>query len=294
VSRIALATCRRWPALSDSDAELAAALRIRGHTVVAVPWNGPVAPFLDADLVVIRATWDYHEDLAGYREWLARVASGRTVVNDAALVSWNLDKRYLADLRDRGIAVLPWEAIRAPFDDVAARMRGRGWARAVLKPMIGASGVGVRLVESGAAARLADLDAPPGARFMLQEYAPEIARAGELAGVFLGGRFSHGLRRAPRPGEFRVNAQYGGVMEACALPARLVAEMADVLTALPGRPVYARVDGMERDGRLIVMEVEVNEPGLGLHLAPGSAARFAEALERAVADSPHRHRPAPR
>jgi hypothetical protein len=26
------------------------------------------------------------------------------------------------------------------------------------------------------------------------------------------------------------------------------------------------------------MEVEVNEPGLGLHLAPGSADRFAEAL----------------
>jgi hypothetical protein len=26
------------------------------------------------------------------------------------------------------------------------------------------------------------------------------------------------------------------------------------------------------------MEVEVNEPGLGLHLAPGAADRFAEAL----------------
>jgi hypothetical protein len=46
----------------------------------------------------------------------------------------------------------------------------------------------------------------------------------------------------------------------------------------PLAPLYARVDGVLREGRFLLMEVEVNEPGLGLDLAPGSAERFADAL----------------
>jgi hypothetical protein len=45
-------------------------------------------------------------------------------------------------------------------------------------------------------------------------------------------------------------------------------------------PLYARVDGVVADGRFVLRELEVNEPGLGLDLAPGSADRFAEALLR--------------
>jgi glutathione synthase/RimK-type ligase-like ATP-grasp enzyme len=284
VSRIALATCRRWPGLSPSDAALASALAARGHAAVAAPWNGPLAPFADADLVVIGATWDYHEDLPGYRDWHDHVSSGRRLVNDPALVSWNLDKGYLGDLQARGVAVLPWEVVRAPFDDLHARLRARGWTRAVLKPMVGASGVGVRLVDPAGAPPVA-ADVPAGAAFMLQQYAPEVARSGELAGVFVDGHFSHALRRSPRPGDFRVNSRYGGAVGACSISDRLIGEMSEVLAALPGRPVYARVDGIERDGRLVVMEVEVNEPWLGLDLAPGSADRLAKALEHGL-DAP--------
>jgi glutathione synthase/RimK-type ligase-like ATP-grasp enzyme len=114
-------------------------------------------------------------------------------------------------------------------------------------------------------------------RVLVQEFLPEIA-AGELAGVFFDGVFSHGLRRVPAPGEFRINAQYGGRMEAAALGPAMVAQMREVLALLPERPLYARVDGVADGERFVVMEVEVNEPGLGMHLAPGSGDRFAEAL----------------
>jgi glutathione synthase/RimK-type ligase-like ATP-grasp enzyme len=114
-------------------------------------------------------------------------------------------------------------------------------------------------------------------RLLVQEFVPEIA-GGELAGVFFDGRFSHGLRRVPAPQEFRVNAQYGGQLEAAALAAETVRQMADILGLLPEPPLYARIDGVLRAGRFLLMEVEVHEPGLGLHLAPGAADRFADAL----------------
>jgi hypothetical protein len=44
--------------------------------------------------------------------------------------------------------------------------------------------------------------------------------------------------------------------------------------------VYARIDGVVQGPRFVLMEVEVNEPGLGLDLVPGAADRFADALVR--------------
>ena len=114
---------------------------------------------------------------------------------------------------------------------------------------------------------------------LVQEFLAEIGD-GERAGVFFDGAFSHGLRRRPAAGEFRINSQYGGTMEAATLPPGIVAEMNGVLALLPRSPLYARVDGIIRDGRFVLIEVEVNEPALGLHLAPGSADRFADALLR--------------
>ena len=54
--------------------------------------------------------------------------------------------------------------------------------------------------------------------------------------------------------------------------------MSRVLSSLPSEPLYARVDGVRRNARFVLMEVEVNAPGLGLHLAPGASDRFAAAL----------------
>jgi glutathione synthase/RimK-type ligase-like ATP-grasp enzyme len=104
--------------------------------------------------------------------------------------------------------------------------------------------------------------------------------AGEQAGVFFDGVFSHGLRRTAAPGEFRINTQYGGRMDAVLIAPEIVEQMRTVLQLLPGSPLYCRVDGVVQGREFVLMEVEVNEPGLGLDLAQDSADRFADALLR--------------
>jgi hypothetical protein len=44
------------------------------------------------------------------------------------------------------------------------------------------------------------------------------------------------------------------------------------------RFTYARVDGILVDNQLALMELELIEPSLGLHLDPAAPARFAEAV----------------
>jgi len=142
---------------------------------------------------------------------------------------------------------------------IALALEQLALADAVIKPTVGASGFGVERVSRGgeteAVARLRAVTSSP--RVLVQEFLIEVATA-ESAGVFIAGVFSHGLRRVPAAGEFRVNSQYGGRMEAAGLDAEMVEAMTRTLRYLP--------------------RVEVNEPGLGLHLAPGAGDRFAEAL----------------
>jgi len=275
---ITIATCLTWPALSASDACLARVLEARGHRVIAAPWNGPFEPFRDADAVVIRSSWDYHHAADRYHDWLGRLDPDRTF-NHPDLINWNISKAHVLDLAQRGARIPRTVEAAAEPEAVADALRVLRIDDGVIKPLIGASGVGVERVRRG---EEADAVARASAhkrldRILVQEFVREI-EAGEQAGVFFNGVFSHGLRRTVAPGEFRVNTQYGGRMEATLLAPGIVEQMHWVLRLLPGAPLYCRVDGVVQGGEFVLMELEVNEPALGLDLAPESAATFADAL----------------
>lgn len=275
---IVLVTCRTWPELSASDRCLAGALRARGHRVEAASWNGPFEPFAEAGAVVIRSSWDYHQAPDAYRAWLDRLDPARTF-NAPDLIRWNLSKTHVLDLAARGAPVPRARLVPATPTGVAQALIDLALDEGVLKPVVGASGFGVERVRRGdeGAALARALAQKPMEKVLVQEFVAGIEH-GELAGVFFDGVFSHGLRRVPVPGEFRINSQYGGRMEGATLSENVVRHMKTVLALLPAPALYARVDGVENDTRFTLMEVEVNEPGLGLDHAPGSADRFADAL----------------
>jgi glutathione synthase/RimK-type ligase-like ATP-grasp enzyme len=275
---IVLATCLAWPELSASDRCLAVALSQRGRRVVAAPWNGPFLPFAEATAIVVRSSWDYHHAPAAYRAWLQRLPADRTF-NAPELIGWNLSKAHLLDLGARGAPVPRSRLVAATPAAVTDALAGLGLDEAVLKPAIGASGLGVERVRRGdeaealARARLRK----PMDEALVQEFVAGI-EGGELAGVFFDSVFSHGLRRVPAPGEFRINSLYGGRMEATTLSEVVRRQMSAVLALLPAPALYARVDGVAVDAGFTLMEVEVNEPDLGMDLVPGAADRFADAL----------------
>jgi glutathione synthase/RimK-type ligase-like ATP-grasp enzyme len=227
---------------------------------------------------VVRSSWDYHEAVDAYRAWLDRLEPDRAF-NAPDLIRWNLSKAHVLDLGARGAPVPRSRLVPAGPEAVARALVTLGVDEAVLKPAIGASGFGVERVRRGdEAAALARARARKAMdEVLVQEFVAGIEH-GELSGVFFDGVFSHGLRRVPAAGEFRINTQYGGRMEAATLPHTIVQQMTAVLALLPAPALYARVDGVMTDARFTVMEVEVNEPGLGMDLVPGSADRFADAL----------------
>lgn len=285
---IAIVTCRGPNAevAGDVDGPLAAALVQRDVTVERVAWDEPGHDWATHDLAVVRSTWDYFERRSEFLAWAERVEGVTRLVNPAAVLAWNTDKHYLRELEDRGAPVVATLWVQ-PGDDVdlAGELRRRGWTRAVVKPTVDAGATGLVLVdlhdgESLVAARAArDRAAEADLGLMVQPFLSTIAEHGELSLVFLGGSYSHAVRKLPRDGDFRVQVQFGGRYEPEDPDQRTIDLAHWILEATGERHAYARVDLVRgEDDAWLLGELELAEPDLYLHHAPEAADRLAEVL----------------
>jgi hypothetical protein len=263
--RIVLAGCPALPAGDGDDAGLVDALRGHGLHARWLSWDDP--DVLDADLVILRATWDYIERLDEFLAWTRRV---RHLLNAPEVVAWNTDKRYLADLARRGVPTVP-----SRFFDPGEPVELPG-GEVVVKPAVGVGSFGARRFrDQGAARGHAAALHDAGRRVLVQAYDARVER-GETALVFLGGRASHAFTKAPiLPADGQpVFDETGTYAEESLSPADPPFEVWDVghaaLAAAAAELgigadelLYARVDviGGPEDPRLL--ELELVEPSLG-------------------------------
>ncbi len=282
--RIGFITSRDLVLLSEDDRLAAEALRRLGHEVQAVIWTEPLPEDLDA--LVVRSPWDWYRHRARFRAFLEELSRARvTVLNRPALLLEFADKTCLAQLLARGLDVVPTlQLARGELATVPALVRARGWNEAVLKPAFTANAVGAHRFDGGEAERVCEAAARDGDVdvWLVQPFVPAISE-GERSFVFFGDRFSHAVRKRPRAGEWRVQHDYGGAVEAFT-PGSEELEQARTLlaAAVPGGSTYARVDLVPWQGRLHLMELELVEPELFFRLEAGASERFAEAVLSAV------------
>lgn len=120
---------------------------------------------------------------------------------------------------------------------------------------------------------------------MVQPFLQEIVTQGELSFIYFNGERSHVVLKKARRGDFRVQEEFLGTVEAAA-PAVTLWQQADaVLAALERTPLYARVDGPVLAGQLHVLELELIEPVLFLAADEQAAARFGTAVLARLANN---------
>jgi glutathione synthase/RimK-type ligase-like ATP-grasp enzyme len=278
--RIAFATSAADHRLTDDDRLAFEPLAELGIAVDPLVWDDPAA--LEAEGfegIVIRSCWDYHLKADAFsRRVEAWARNGVRLWNPARVVLWNLHKRYLLDLAARGARIPRTIVIpRGGDPEAAAELDGR--AR-VVKPAVSLNGHDTFLVGAAddALARDEVRELAAAGDVIVQEFVPEVQGGGEVSLVFFGGAFSHAIRKRPRAGEFRVQMEYGGSREPFRPAPELVQQAAAILAMAGETLLYARVDGVEVGGELVLMELEVIDPFLYLGYAEGAPQRFAEAL----------------
>ena len=263
----------------------AAALKATGASVAAVAWTD-ADDLSRFDLVLPLVAWGYHLDYARWLAFLERAeAEDLPLINPAALLRWNGDKAYLAELGDAGVPTVPTLAVESCCDadlEEARRRFESEWL--VIKPPVSASATGTHRLGPGN-----DLPADSFRKPMIvQPLIEEIARTGEFSLMLFDGEFSHSVVKRPKGGDFRVQPHLGGVTLPSEPPPGAVELAKQALAAAPTRATYARVDIVPDDeGTLRIMELELIEPALFLDHAPDGGAAFVRSIlsaaERATA-----------
>ncbi|MBI1835019.1 MAG: hypothetical protein HYR92_04560 [Burkholderiales bacterium] len=280
--KIALLTSADHPQLTLGEVLLPPALRSLGADVHICVWDDPAIAWSEFDAVIVRCPWDYYKKLPTFLRLLDHLETHAVpVLNDVATLRWNLNKNYLFELEQQGSKVI--SSLRIVPNDarsLAQLMQELGCEEAVIKPVQSAGAWRTLRLQTGQL-EAAEQQFDQWRReqdFLLQAFMPEIVNEGEWSLVFFNGVYSHGLLKRAKAGDFRVQSDHGGSVQAMDIPLAIQEQAAAMLNKLERMPCYARVDGVIRDGQLILMELELLEPELFLELDKEAASRFANAI----------------
>lgn len=282
VKNITFATYDKAPNLTPDDATALLPLNDFGIAVTPVIWNDPSCNWQTYDAIILRSCWDYHQKLDDFRRWLDHITALQIPLwNPMEIVHWNLHKKYLQDLAGPGLSTPRTIWLNAGSSaQLQTLLQDYGLAQAVVKPAVSATAWQTWRTSPANAqhdqTRLDEL-----LKFsdvMIQEFIPEVTISGEWSLLFLGGEFSHAVVKRPQTGDFRVQSDFGGTYHAETPPPELIKQAENILHKMNHPLLYARVDGVVRNGDFVLMELELIEPQLFLELHPLAPQRFASAI----------------
>lgn len=262
------------------------ALEAEGFSVVRTNWDNPAFDFTKTRAVIFRTIWDYFERFDEFYPWLRTLEKKTMLINPLTLIEWNIDKHYLEDLKDEGFPVVPTHFVDKGryllLNQICAE---QGWEDIVIKPAISGAAFETYKIEIGQLDEYEALFARLiGERDMLvQPFISTITKKGEASLMVFGGQYTHAILKRAKPGDFRVQDDFGGSVHPYRPSAAEIALAEAVFKKLEPVPAYGRVDIVwDLSGQPMISELEIIEPELWLRNHPPAATSFARAVRQIV------------
>lgn len=266
----------------EENARLHQFLTQKGLQVTLEVWDDPAVDWGKYELVLLKSPWDYFDKIGTFYTWLDRLEELRVrVLNPISIVRWNADKRYLVELQEKGERVVPtlWLEQGSRLD-VATVFEQLQSDKIIVKPAVsGGAKNTFALTPPEAEAQAESINSLlQQESFLAQSFIPEIQTKGEWSFLFFNGEYSHAVLKTAKAGDFRVQHFFGGTIHTPEPPAHLLEAAHNLVDKYAQGCLYARVDGIERAGELVLMELELIEPFLFMATSEGAIERYYEAL----------------
>lgn len=248
-----------------------------GWQVEEISWSKKDVDWSNYDLVIIRSTWDYQDAPATFLKQLENINKQTKLENSFEIVKWNLDKRYLEDLQNKGLPIVPTIWSTNLDGKLASFFNELDCEEIVIKPCISANADDTfRLSKFNYKTnekRLHSLFENRG--FMVQPFVESIITKGEYSLFYFGGEYSHAILKIPRENDFRVQEEHGGKLFSIEANADLITIGQKTIETINPTPLYARVDLVRLvDGSPALIELELIEPSLYFNMDGNSIRRF--------------------
>jgi len=256
-----------------------------GWKVTTVSWRQTHSDWSDFDIVIIRSTWDYWNDVPAFLETLERINRKTLLANRLDLVKWNLAKAYMRDLQQKGIGIVPTLFANSLEVDFYTTYQGRlDTDDIVVKPVVGANGEDAfRVSKADSPERLQSI----AERFhnrdsMIQPFMQNILNEGEYSLFFFAGEYSHAILKIPAESAFRSQEERGAEIRPVVPQKKLLERAGQAMDTLSPSPLYARIDFVRNEDDFLVMELELIEPSLYLRMDSEAPSRFAASIDQFV------------
>lgn len=282
--KIAYISCANLPEPDFDEQPLVQGLIDAGHSCDVVAWDDPDLDLTPYDAALVRATWNYAQNLDAFRAWIARASQQTTLINPAGTIEWNLHKGYLRELELAGIPIIPTVFFdRGEAASIVQICREHGWGRIVIKPTVSAGSWGTRAFDLG----MGDAEAAQSffnemiaqRDMMIQQYISGVDTVGETSLIVIHGQLTHAIEKRPR---FHDQDEEVYLRESISEEMRDIAMR--VIEAANRNHLYARVDVFpDDDGSLMLSELELLEPSLFFPHFPDAVGVFVRGMEKRLA-----------
>ncbi|MFD2585506.1 RimK family alpha-L-glutamate ligase [Croceitalea marina] len=276
------------------DQIVADELKKLGIKVTRKSWDDPSFDWSHTKCAIFRATWDYFERYQEFAQWYDKTAERTIFINSKSLIDWNIDKHYLNDLNENGINIPDTFIIEPQTKTTLEATINKAKTLYkytsndfVLKPCIAG---GARHTYKF---NVSEIDAYEKVfqqliadeAMMLQEFQTNIVKGGEISMMVFNGEFTHAVLKIAKPGDFRVQDDYGGTVHEYKPSQEEIDFAIATVKASPELPVYARVDIFkDNNEKWALAELEIFEPELWFRFNPKAAAVLADTIKNVYFD----------
>lgn len=268
------------------DHMLTEPMKTMGWLTEEISWRNEEVNWSEYDAVIVRTTWDYQNDLEKFISVLEKINSLTHLENEFELMKWNMNKKYLFDLYEKGVKIVDtiWEKNFDPNHayDYFEKLKSK---EIIIKPNISACADNTfRLTKENLNEHLIDLEKIFAQReFMVQPFLENIINEGEYSLFYFNGQLSHSVLKKPKEKDFRVQEEHGGIIKSIITSPEINQIAENIIKQLSTTPLYARVDLVRTDkNEFALMELELIEPSLYLNKDKNSSIRFAKAFNEKI------------
>jgi glutathione synthase/RimK-type ligase-like ATP-grasp enzyme len=270
----------------DPDLDIPFAIRAAEQLeidLVFANWNDKSIAWESFDAAVIRSAWDYVPVRDEFLQFAKDIETRTKLFNSYDVMRWNTDKKYLSNLENKGVPIIPTKFASNIDEAMPAVSWAFGIAEAIaIKPTVGA---GARL--AGKATTEAEaiefvqriLEAKR--TVIIQPYISSVDDEGEKAIIVINGEISHVAKKVPA-------LTKGGHGDAAG-QLEITNEIRDIVKNISNAVnewdnlLFARVDVVRMGEKLVLMELELTEPWLFMQFRPEAGVNLFKALKQRIA-----------
>lgn len=262
----------------DENILVEALMKTENFEVETISWSKPGVDWSLYDCALIRTTWDYTKKIERFLSVLRDIeSSGCILLNSSKTVEWNSDKSYLKEVSKSGVKIVP--SVFLSDENEASFLEKINLfeeSKFVLKPLTGASADDIKVfTKSEALDTWKNVEGK--SRWFVQPFMESIL-SGERSCFFYNGKLSHAVKKVPKEGDFRVQEEHGGDIKPYEPSSKDLSFCEEMVESFTKDLLYCRIDFIESDGELMLMELELIEPSMYFRVSESAAKNLVEAL----------------